>query len=256
MKKIIHLSDLHIGYEDCGARFQQIIHRLSYLKEPAHDYVIVITGDLVDNATHESQKFEALQAINQLKSNGYIVLVIPGNHDYGTGSWGDPKYVKIFKETFYNDPNLTFPKVDVIEEAVFIGLDSMAEELNWYDRIFSEGELGKAQISRLKKIINDPQNVNKRKIVYLHHHPFDFELLMQLKDRDDLKKVIENKVDVLLFGHYHDNTNKAGIPFNGKWGIKRAYNAGSSTHKQGNNGFDRVMNLNKDPRSDYIINLL
>ena len=256
MKKIIHLSDLHIGYVDCGEKFRQIVSNLSFIKEPASDYVIVITGDIVDNATIESQKDEAIHAIRQLEANGYRVLLVPGNHDYGTGAWGNSKYVEIFKTAYYNNANQTFPKLDVIEEAVFIGLDSMAEELHWYDRIFSEGELGEEQLTRLKLILDDPGITDKKIIIYLHHHPFDFELGMQLKDRDDFRKVIENKIDALLFGHYHDDRNSAGKIFNGKWGIPRAYNAGSSTHKNGNSGFHRVLDLTKDPRYDYDANLI
>jgi predicted MPP superfamily phosphohydrolase len=256
MKKIIHLSDLHIGYQDCGAKFRQIVSNLTFLKEPASDYIIVITGDIVDNATDETQNEEALRSINLLKESGYTVLVIPGNHDYGRGAWGDPKYVKVFSETYFGKVDQAYPKLDVIEEAVFIGLDSMAEELHWHDRIFSDGELGKNQLGNLKTILDDSEFENKKKIVYLHHHPFDFILSLQLKDRDELRNVIENKIDVLLFGHYHDDSNSAGRIFNGKWGIPRAYNAGSSTHKSGNTGYHRVMDLTKDPRSDYDAKLL
>lgn len=251
MKKIIHLSDIHVGHEDSGLKFRQIVENITLLKQPANDYVIVITGDIVDNATHEAQKDEALDAIDQLKARGYTVLVVPGNHDYGTGSWGSPKYVDIFKKTFYDDVKVTYPKVDVVDELVFIGLDSTADELHWYDRMLAEGEIGKEQLKRLKNIIDDERYAVKKKIVYLHHHPFDFKLGLQLKDYEDLQEIIENKIDVLLFGHLHDDLNSAGKIFNGTWGIPRAYNAGSSTHKDGNTGYHRIIDLNKDPRTDY-----
>jgi len=75
---------------------------------------------------------------------------------------------------------------------------------------------------------------------------------MQLKDGDRLKSIIENRVDMLLFGHYHKDSSSAGKIYHGKWGIPRCYNAGSSTHKNGNTGFQRVIDLsNPDPRMDY-----
>jgi predicted MPP superfamily phosphohydrolase len=257
MKKIVHLSDLHIGHEDCGARFRTIIKNIKSRAMPADNYIIVITGDIVDNAAHPEQAIEAADLIGQLKEQGYIVLAIPGNHDYGNGSWGDRKYVKEFKKIYYNDPYISYPKLDIIDEMAFIGLDSMAEELHWYDRIFSEGELGKKQLKRLRGILEKPEIVKTKKIVYFHHHPIDFKLAMQLKDKKQLKNIIENRVDALLFGHYHSHSASAEKDFNGTWGIPRCYNAGSSTHKNENYGFHRIIDLsNEDTGSDYDGNFL
>ena len=93
---------------------------------------------------------------------------------------------------------------------------------------------------------------SRKKVVFLHHHPFDFKFGMQLKDRKELQKVIENRIDMILFGHYHNNPASAGRIFHGAWGIPRCYNAGSSTHKNGDKGFQRVIDLSSpDPRMDY-----
>lgn len=252
MKKIIHLSDIHVGHEDCGAKFRTLTDNITFLKQPADNYIIVITGDLVDNANHNEYIDEALAAIGELKKNGYTVLVIPGNHDYGTGTLGDKKFVESFKEKFYNSKVLSYPKLDIIDEIAFMGLDSTAEELHWHDRFLSEGELGKEQLTRLKEMLNEPEVVCRKKVVYLHHHPFDFKLGMELRDKNDLKKIIEYKIDALLFGHYHNSAVSVGKIFNGIWGIPRCYNAGSSTHKNGDVGFHRVIDLsNPDPRTDY-----
>jgi 3',5'-cyclic AMP phosphodiesterase CpdA len=257
MKKIIHLSDIHVGWDDCGERFRTIIDNITLLKQPASNYVILITGDLAENANHSEFTEETYAGIRQLEQNGYTVLIVPGNHDYGTGTWGNLKFVKIFKEKFYGKPDITYPRLDIVEETAFIGLDSTAEELHWYDALFCEGELGKGQLRRLKNMLAQPELNALKKVVYLHHHPFDFKFGMQLKDREMLKKIIENKVDALLFGHYHHNESSAGKIFNGMWGINRCYNAGSSTHKNGNTGYHRVIDLsNSDPRSDYDGNFL
>ncbi len=257
MKKIIHLSDLHVGHDDCGARFRTIIDNISFLKQPARNYIIIITGDIVNNATHLEQIDEAVDAIEHLEKSGYKVLVVPGNHDYGTGAWGNIKFVGIFKERYFKTSDISYPKLDIIDEIAFIGLDSTAEELHWYDSLFSQGELGKDQLNRLKIILDYPEVAGLKKVVYLHHHPFDFKLGMQLRDKNDLKKIIENRIDALLFGHYHDNPGSAGKIFHGIWGIRRCYNAGSSTHKNGNPGFQRVIDLSHiDPRMDYDGNFL
>jgi predicted MPP superfamily phosphohydrolase len=257
MKKIIHLSDIHAGHDDCGEKFRTITDNIAFLKQPAENYVVVITGDIVNNANHSEETDEAVDIIEHLETIGYKVLVVPGNHDYGNGSLGKKKFVGIFKEKYYKSKDISYPKLDIIEEVAFIGLDSNAEELHWNDRFFSEGELGKEQLGRLEDILSGPEVTSLTKVVYLHHHPFDFKLGMQLKDKDDLRKIIENKVDALLFGHYHDNPGSAGKIFNGIWGIRRCYNAGSSTHKNGDTGYHRVIDLsNIDPRMDYDGNFL
>ena len=246
------MSDLHVGHEDCGDKFRALIDSITFLKQPAKNYIIVITGDIVDNANHSEQIDEAADAVEQFKDHGYKVLVVPGNHDYGTGTRGDKKFVGLFKEKFYQSRKISYPKLDIIDRIAFIGLDSTAEELHWHDRFFSEGELGKAQLKRLKKILKKPEVTGRKKVVYLHHHPFDFKLAMELKDHNELRKIIENKIDMLLFGHYHADPASAGKIYPGAWGINRCYNAGSSTHKNGDVGFQRVIDLSKaDPRMDY-----
>jgi DNA repair exonuclease SbcCD nuclease subunit len=252
MKKIIHLSDIHVGHDDCAEKFRTIIDNITLLKQPAENYIILITGDTVENANHSEYTDEAVDAIRQLEQRGYSVLIIPGNHDYGTGTWGNKKFVGLFKEKYYGNLNISYPKLDIIEEVAFIGLDSTAEELHWHDRIFSEGELGEGQLKRLWIMMDQPEIARLKKVVYLHHHPFDFKFGMQLKDREGLKKIIENKVDAVLFGHFHHSVRGAGKIFNGMWGINRCYNAGTSTHKNGNIGYHRVIDLsNADPRMDY-----
>lgn len=251
MKKIIHLSDLHVGHDDCGANFQTIAGNIISHKKPARNYIIIITGDIVDNANHTEQTDKAVGIIEKLKNSGYRVLVIPGNHDYGNGAEGDKKFVDIFKERYYKTKDITYPKLDIIGKTAFIGLDSTAGELHWYDRFFSEGELGRQQLSRLRKMLKDPKVVARKKVVYLHHHPFKFKLAMQLKDSGELKRIIANKVDALLFGHYHRDPEVAGKSSNGNWGIPRCYNAGSSTHKNGDTGYQRIIDLSKsDPAKD------
>jgi DNA repair exonuclease SbcCD nuclease subunit len=219
--------------------------------QPPTDFVILITGDIVENANRAANAAEALAAIVRLETAGFKVLVIPGNHDYGTGSLANKRHVSLFKKKFYGDVTISYPKLDIIEDIAFIGLDSTAEEIHWLDRILAEGELGKKQRDRLKAIIDDPAISDCRKVIYLHHHPFDFEPGRQLKDRKSLKPIIENKADAILFGHYHHSYNFETI-LHGTWGIPRCYNAGSATHKNGNKGFHRVMDLSDDdPSSDF-----
>lgn len=253
MRKIIHLSDLHIGYGDLGERFNCIVNNIIYLKEPAEQYVIVITGDIVDAATNPWNYDEAKTYFEKLEEAGFTVLVVPGNHDYGTGVWGSKRYIRLFKDTFFGNPQIEYPKLNILDEIAFIGLDSMAEELNWDDRMFAEGELGDAQLGRLDTLLDsDPVKACKYKVVYLHHNPHKPIPLHRLKDAEELGEILEpKKVDALLYGHNH-----AGGKQNGKWGIPRCYDGGTATRMLGGNCPHRVIdfarpNADGDARWDY-----
>lgn len=254
MKKIIHLSDLHIGFQkqDLKKRFEGIVQSIIFVKEPAEDYVIVVTGDLVEKATDPANHEAAKMYLDQLRSHGFRVLVVPGNHDYGMGAKAHQKHQRKFKQLFYNDEDCAFPRLDIIDAVAFIGLDSMEAELNTFDRFGANGELGRAQRDRLDALL-DQENINKcqHRVIYLHHHPFDPWMLHELKDSRELGDILirHGNIDAILFGHNHHFRK-----WNGKWGIPRCYDAGSSTRKNASPSFHRVIDLSKPPSEDYDAN--
>lgn len=251
MKKIIHLSDLHIGFksQDLTKRFEGIVQSIIFVKEPAEDYVIVITGDLVEKATDPVHHKAAKMYLEKLQSQGFTVLVAPGNHDYGTGTRANHKYQKKFKRLFFDDENLVFPRLDIIDEIAFIGLDSMEEEMNIFDKLGANGELGADQLERLDTLLSQ-QDVKRcdYRVIYLHHHPFDPWIFHELKDSKELGEIIKKQgnIDAILFGHNHHFRK-----WNGKWGIPRCYDAGSSTRKNDSESYHRVIDLSKPPPGDY-----
>jgi 3',5'-cyclic AMP phosphodiesterase CpdA len=246
--KIIHLSDLHIGHDDLADRFRGIVSNMISGVTPAEDHVVVVTGDISEDATERETHEEASIQFRRLEDAGFRVLAAPGNHDYGTGTVGDAEYVARFKERFFGTEDIRYPKLDVIGGIAFIGLDSMAEEVHWYDRLFAEGEIGEEQLERLEDTLGSGAvKAAARTVVYLHHHPFHPWPFHHLKDTDDLRDVLKNhKIDALLFGHNHE-----GRVCHGEWGIARVYDAGSSTGKGGYDGPHRVMDLDLDVESDY-----
>lgn len=251
MKKIIHLSDLHVGYRHCQSHLNTVVNRIIFLKEPAQDYLIIITGDFVNDATQTGLYQAALVEINRLKTAGFQILICPGNHDYGTGSNGHKELVPTFKAAFLGSPSVTFPKLDIIGTTAFIGLDTMADELNWYDHLFAEGELGQNQLSALQQLLTTSEvNACHHRVVYLHHHPFDQRPFHGLKDKEKLEKILTGKIDCLLYGHNHD-----GHAANGKWSIPRCYDAGSTTRKNFDNPAKhspiRIIDLTRSPSLDY-----
>lgn len=270
MKRIIHMSDLHVGHEDLGDRFRMIVKNLIFEKGDKPDrYVVIISGDLVDDANDFARFGEVQTALDSLRQAGFKkILMVPGNHDYGSGDHGDKKFVPVFKKVFYNE-EFEYPRVDVIDGIAFLGLDSMAEELHWYDEFFSQGELGKKQLARLAKALRTKKvkDCDKR-VVYLHHHPFDAVPLHELKDSAKLQATLEAamkdgiSIDAILYGHNHN-----GRVHNGHWGISRCYDAGTATLKKRSKIVSwmpwgkvasavRIIKLDEPPQSDYVIDLL
>ncbi len=270
MKKIIHLSDLHVGYRGFEKRFSMVVDNLVFEKaDKASQYVIVVTGDLVDNANNKNNYLKVKKGLDKLKEFGFRhILVVPGNHDYGTGDKGNSKFVKLFKAAFFDEES-GYPQTDVIDEIAFIGLDSMAEEVHWYDELFAEGELGKKQLQRLELILQDAKICACRKrVIYLHHHPFEWRPFHQLKDSHVLKEVLTRaiqtgiSIDAILFGHNH-----RGKAYNGQWGIPRCYDAGTATLKPRPKllsrtpwfkiqSSPRVIDLEREVYCDYVLPLL
>lgn len=100
MKRIIHLSDTHIGHKDLSTTMGDMVTRIIYTKENAADYVVLITGDIVEDATRAGSYEEASAHLNRLTDAGFTILPVPGNHDLGTGIIGSHKYIDLFKKQF------------------------------------------------------------------------------------------------------------------------------------------------------------
>ena len=267
MKKIIHLSDLHYGWKKrANKALKNIVASICFEKEPAFNYVVVITGDLVNNANKSALYPAVQQQLEILKQKGFEVLVIPGNHDYGNGLSGKKKFVQQFKATFFKNEDIQYPKVDIsydpaspadpADAIAFIGLDTMAEELGFLDHLWAEGELGEQQLERFDAVLANAEikQCGKR-VLYMHHHPFDPYLGHQLKDSKKLEQVIAahfqkgTTIDALLYGHNH-----RGKSHHGKWNIPRCYDGSSSTGKKKSKSdptLQRVIDLCRDPRWDY-----
>jgi 3',5'-cyclic AMP phosphodiesterase CpdA len=273
MKKIIHISDLHVGYEkeknhevifSTYKNFEEIIEKIIDKCTPPSDFIILITGDLVDNAKEGNGKLlKTIKTdfLDVLEDAGFNnILIVPGNHDYGTGNSANVDCMRIFKETIYGDKDKSFPDVRVIDGIAFIGLDSMQGELKKNEGIWADGEVGKEQIIALDEFLSGKRPLTgpkvsdcKYTVIYLHHHPIDRGSYFKKKfhgldDADDLKNVLAPyKIDALLFGHNHD-----GRPWYESWGIPRVYDAGSTTGKRNSPGPIRIIDLSKkiSPDSD------
>ena len=263
-KIIIHLSDLHLGFQEnavnCADQVGKVKEWILSNCTPRSNYVIVITGDLIDSAVDPSKDLsdhaekkslwdlskELIQEFSQALPTGekYEVLLVPGNHDYGTGSKADKENVIKFKQHYFTSINFEYPHVRIVGDGIihgkiaFIGLDSNEKELGKIDRFWAEGQIGGRQRDALKLALRrDDVKACDWRVVYLHHHPFEssfFKFGHWLKDKSKFKKILKDasregiKIDALLFGHNH-----GGKSFHNKLPISRVYDGGTVGGKSG-----------------------
>jgi 3',5'-cyclic AMP phosphodiesterase CpdA len=271
--KILHLSDLHVGGEDnllgpassggspCTKRCEAIVDNIIARCVPASNYAIVITGDITDGGSAlvsegiERQYDEAARLLDRLRTNGFMVLPVPGNHDYGCmGTHPKKKYGELFREKLLSNYQGTFPILGLagapgfVDGVAFIGLNSMEAAISRDYYFGAQGKLGSPQLKRLSDMLDSEQVRNASvRVVYLHHHPFDPQPNMELHDAEAFKKALSARnVDILLFGHNHN-----GWKWNGWWNIARCYDAGTSTRKEGKAGYHRIMDPAKKFSTDF-----
>jgi 3',5'-cyclic AMP phosphodiesterase CpdA len=270
MTWILHMSDPHIGYPGTLESFRRLVRGFTNSPhiEPG-ETVVILTGDIVHRA-RGMEDFELVaRELQPLRSAGFRrLLAVPGNHDYGRGTRTDKRFVPLFKQVFFGGER-SYPKLDIVDDIAFIGLDTMAEELNWYDQLWAEGEIGQDQLSRLAALLEDGEvRECRRRVIYLHHHPFDWQPFHQLKDSlalgEALKVAMGERVsiDAILYGHHH-----RGRSSNGHWGIRRCYDAGTSTLKPRHrvqrmlpwfkeiHNSTRIFDLEGEPSEDRLVHL-
>ncbi len=259
MRKIIHFSDLHIGYKKkIGRRFEDIITKMKKKLDDPGDYIIVITGDLIEKA-NETNFNRARIHLKNLREAGFKkILITPGNHDFSV-RWGvgaDWRLVKEFNEAFFGTSEVEYPNLTKSDdgEIAFIGLNSMegAFGQSGFSR-FADGRIGEAQLTELHRILGSDFVKNCKVVIYLHHHPFKgLYDQHKLHDAEQLCREIlkHRKVNAILFGHNHIGTDWNGF----LEGVSRCYDAGSSTRKMkkpGQHSEHRIIDLSLPPNRDF-----
>lgn len=240
MTKFIHLSDLHIRTDNRKDNNQNCIKVVGYIIQqyPVEKPVILITGDIVDDG-HESQYKNAVSLLKPLIDNGFSVLAVPGNHDYGPmGNIYTEKSQRLFQKYILSEllSNTDASKVGVVMEdlypmvteigdSLFIGVDSVVGAEDQFMH-FASGEVGKDQRKKLKTILHNNQNSGKNIVVFFHHHPFDRRFVMEMDDAKKVMRLLAGKTDVLCFGH--DHNSKA---YNDKHNIDWILASGKTTKK-------------------------
>jgi 3',5'-cyclic AMP phosphodiesterase CpdA len=218
---LIHLSDLHIGRSE-----KEFKHTNQIVKSIGTSYKgipVIITGDLTDSAT--KGQFKTMRSILDKLAQSNPVLAVPGNHDYKwlgiawnsdgwknwvkyLGSplgWGGNEYYWMGKDK--EPQGIEGLGILKHKSCVYFGVDSGDPKgKEFCARGLISTKLAGALNASLKKYKGNTR------IVLLHHHPFEHELLTALHGYRKLLRAVKNNCELLLFGHEH----KYGIWWNHK----------------------------------------
>lgn len=234
--RVAHFSDLHVLALDgvgtsrfLNKRFTGLVnlrlkrehkHRPGHVRAVAREVArvkpdhVVITGDLTNLALE--QEFDAVKALlaEELGLDGDQVTVVPGNHDlYTRGAMKTQRFTRSLAEYMTSDlPELAaslplgqFPVVKLRGPLAIIGLSSAVPR----PPLVASGELGRAQIEALARVLAHDE-VKRRMPILAFHHPLHNPAspmktwVEGLRDADDLDDVLSSlKRGLVLHGHLH-----------------------------------------------------
>lgn len=237
--KFFHLSDLHIGQSNNDQKVGEITRWIIDHASQHEARLVLITGDVVDSG-FEWQYQKAQQHVEHLRQEGFRVLVVPGNHDYGPlGIAESRRSAEHFKQ--YLAGGRDFPSLEVIDREAFLLLDSMQQELQDVEIWGAEGELGDSQLGEVKGMLDDLEGYAAvdHVIVALHHHPFEYKNFHELRDAQKLMEVVSRsetstrRVHCLLFGHKHVamRFDHPAVDMESRYGLDLIFAAGSTVER-------------------------
>ena len=252
--KIAHLSDLHFTTFFKDHNLELVEYLINYAKHQNADH-FVITGDLTDNASDED--FEILRNLfkkHDLLCSDRLSLVI-GNHDIFGGLqtaediFNFPEkcrsvnfrekvknfyqhFSEAFDKTDYLSEENIFPYVKILDDVMFLGLNSISEYSKTKNIFASNGSIGLEQFNETIHLFEQYKNSNYKKLLLIHHHFNKIKIdknsssasfwqniekqTMKLRKKKRLLKLLNMyKIDLVLHGHYHINNEyvRKGIKF-------------------------------------------
>jgi 3',5'-cyclic AMP phosphodiesterase CpdA len=200
--RIFHLTDLHLGAP--GSRGAEAIARVCRDVTCGSD-VVCITGDLTDAGT-EAQYAEALALLRPLAGH---LLLAPGNHDYSGplsrfGVAGvtysreaEDRYIDLCSKLYCPRPGT--PWMHMGGDWISVALDSCHKS----DAALARGNVGSAQLARLREAIAQATKHKLRLLVAYHHDVADTDPTLALDDGDALLALAWPTAHVVLSGHTH-----------------------------------------------------
>jgi 3',5'-cyclic AMP phosphodiesterase CpdA len=196
--RIAHFSDLHLLSLDGVPAWRFLnkrltgwanlrlkrghVHKASYVRAIAREIAlakvdhVVITGDLTNLALEP--EFELARSVlrDDLGIEPSRVTVVPGNHDvYTRGSHTSRRFERYFADWLTSDlPELAvstggarFPVVKLRGNVAIVALSSAVPRAP----LVAAGELGRAQLDALARVLAHPEVARRTLVLALHHPP-------------------------------------------------------------------------------------
>lgn len=209
----IHLSDLHLGDEDCNLTQHRLLtiidKQISELEKDADIYAI-ITGDLKQEPKKEYDKLvkEFMKKLNdKMKKKPIFVL---GNHDLHPKGLSMPGYSR----------GLNY-SITIIEEIKVIIIQFDSNE----DGVLAQGTISSEQLMEIGNVLDNKKNINEYTLIgILHHHPLEIEKpewyeenwIEKILGKENFEKTMklngselfldwikQRKIKIILHGHKH-----------------------------------------------------
>jgi 3',5'-cyclic AMP phosphodiesterase CpdA len=237
--RIAHFSDLHLLSLDgvparrffnkrltgwANLRLKRgHIHRAAHVRAIAREIAnaridhVVVTGDLTNLALEP--EFELARSVlrDDLGIEPARVTVVPGNHDvYTRGAHAARRFEHYFADWLTSDlPELAvrvgdvggagFPNVKLRGTVAFVGLSSAVPRAP----LVAAGELGRAQLDALARVLAHPEVAKRTLVLALHHPPIHGWSRMKahmegLRDAPALLALLRPIArGLILHGHLH-----------------------------------------------------
>lgn len=247
-RKVVHISDIHIGCSNQALINELFSFVASYYKDETPKPIVIITGDICDGAPgktldddikmmYNMQHETAVKVFKEMRELGFEILICPGNHDFPPhGDLHLPR-LKNFCDKFFGwfygiKDSVTYPIVRHIGNYAFVVLNSSEGEFSGTERKFWDGKLGDLQLSRMKNHLEKLIRAGQRTIfVMLHHHPLNAYPMYLLEDGKKMFKIIKeantNKSNIIVnFGHVHKGPTRFCMK---KYNVRTAVYSPSST---------------------------
>ncbi len=234
--RIAHFSDLHLlslegvppwrflnkrltGWVNLRLK-RGHVHKASYVRAIAREIArskidhVVVTGDLTNLALEP--EFELARSVlqDELGIDPARVTVVPGNHDlYTRGAMTSRRFERFFAEWLESDlPELTanvggarFPSVKLRGSVAIVALSSAVPRAP----LVAAGELGRAQMDALARVLAHPEVAKRTLVVALHHPPMHAwsRIKAHLEGLRDAPELLSLLMPVsrglILHGHLH-----------------------------------------------------
>lgn len=239
--RIAHFSDLHLMGEGRVPLWKYLnkratglanlvlrrhaVHRPSHVAAVARELRardvdhVVVTGDLSNLALDKEFRAARVLFEDVLGLGPDRVSVVPGNHDlYTSGSARKKRFYGWFSQYVTSDlpdvgvelPAGCFPFVRLRGPVAIIGLSTAVPRAPF----LAAGQVGKAQLEALRRILAHPE-VRRRVPVVLQHHPLHNPssrrrtITNGLWDAGDLRSVLGPVPrGLVLHGHLHERLHR------------------------------------------------